>query len=79
MSAHEGAAVCAEGIVTSETMRTIVGKEPMFEAFLQSKGFPFSADNPITEIVTFDDVAEMQQLDKEAFLGEYAAWKAARA
>lgn len=68
-----------EGIVTSETMRAIVGKEPLLEAFLQHKGFPFSVDNPITEIVTFDDVAEMQRLDKAAFLGEYAAWKAARA
>lgn len=74
--AADGVAV---NIVTSETMRTIVSKEPLFEAFLQHKGFPFSVENPITEIVTFDDVAELQRLDKEAFIGEYAAWKAERA
>lgn len=69
----------AVNIVTSETMRTIVGKEPLFETFLQYKGFPFTVENPITEIVTFDDVAELQRLDKEAFIGEYIEWKAARA
>ena len=74
--AADGAAV---DIVTSETMRVIVGKEPLFEAFLQHKGFPFSVENPITEIVTFDDVAELQRLDKEAFIDEYVAWKASRA
>lgn len=63
------------GITTTDTMRQIVAKEPQFEAFLQFKGFPFTVENPITEIVTFDDVAELQHLDKEAFIAEYLEWR----
>lgn len=61
---------------STQTMRTIVGAEPLFEKFLQYKGFPFSVENPITEIVTFNDVVEMMSLDKEAFLQEYVEWRA---
>lgn len=65
------------GIDTTQTMRQIVETEPRFAEFLQHKGFPFTVENPITEIVTFDDVAEMQKLDKGAFIAEYMEWKEA--
>lgn len=72
----------AEGIYdmfdSARTMRQTVQDDPMFGEFLVSKGFPFSVDNPITEVVTFDDVCTVQGLDKESFLEEYAAWKRAR-
>ena len=64
---------------TAKTMREICEDEPLFEGFLQSKGFPFSIDNPITEIVSFDDVAQMRELDKDGFLAEFEAYKAQRA
>lgn len=60
----------------TETMRVIVTKEPLFEKFLQYKGFPFSRENPITEIVTFNDVVEMMHLNKDEFLQEYVDWRA---
>lgn len=65
-------------MITTKTMREICVDEPLFEAFLQSKGFPFSIENPITEYVTFDDVVEIRSLDKEAFLDEFEAYKSAR-
>lgn len=61
---------------TTKTMRELCGLEPKLEAFLQSKGFPFTVDNPITELVTFDDVVQFRGLDKEAFLAEFEAYKA---
>lgn len=60
-------------------MRAIVVDEPLFADFLVSKGFPFTVKNPITALVTFDDVVAMRGLDKDAFLAEYEQFKAARA
>lgn len=64
-------------IDTTKKMREIVKEEPLFGEFLVSKGFPFTIKNPLTALVNFDQVAEMKKLDKEAFLAEYEAWKAA--
>lgn len=64
---------------STRTMYDIATADPAFAEFLVSKGFPFSTDNPITHNVTFDDVVELRGLDKEAFLREYAAYRAARA
>ncbi len=63
-------------IDATKTMREIVKDEPLFADFLVSKGFPFTVENPMTEYVTFNDVVERRSLDKEAFLAEYAAYKA---
>ena len=41
---------------TTKTMRQLCVDEPKLEAFLQSKGFPFSLDNPIVDLVTFEGV-----------------------
>ncbi len=62
---------------TTKTMRELCTDEPKLEAFLQSKGFPFTIDNPITELVTFDDVVQFRGLDKQAFLAEFEAYKTA--
>lgn len=62
---------------TTKTMRELCTNEPKLEAFLQSKGFPFTIDNPITELVTFDDVVQFRGLDKQAFLAEFEAYKTA--
>lgn len=62
-------------IDSGKKMRQIAEEEPLFADFLVSKGFPFSVDNPITELVTFDDVVALKDLDKEAFLEEYAEFK----
>lgn len=64
-------------IDTTLTMRELCEAEPMLEGFLVAKGFPFSLDNPIVDLVTFDDVAEVQELDRDAFLMEFEAYKAA--
>ena len=60
---------------TTKTMRELCADEPKLELFLQSKGFPFTIDNPITELVTFDDVVQFRGLDKQAFLAEFEAYK----
>lgn len=57
-------------------MRDVVLDEPLFGDFLVDKGFPFSIENPITELVTFEDVVQMHQLDRRAFLAEYEDYKA---
>lgn len=62
---------------TTKTMRELCADEPKLELFLQSKGFPFTIDNPITELVTFDDVVQFRGLDKQAFLAEFEAYKTA--
>lgn len=62
-------------IDSGKKMRQIAEEEPLFADFLVSKGFPFSVDNPVTELVTFDDVVALKDLDKEAFLEEYAEFK----
>lgn len=59
----------------TKTMRQLCDDEPLLESFLVLKGFPFSLDNPIVDLVTFDDVATVQNLDREAFYGEFAAYK----
>ena len=64
-------------IDTTLTMRELCEAEPLMEGFLQAKGFPFSLDNPIVDLVTLDDVAEVQELDKAALLSEFEAYKAA--
>ena len=66
-------------IDSTKTMRETVEADPMFGEFLVSKGFPFSLENPIVDLVTFDDVVTLRQLDKDAFLSEYEAYKAERA
>ena len=65
-------------IDTKMKMREIVKKEPLFGEFLVSKGFPFTIKNPLTALVSFDQVAELKKLDKMAFLAEYEEWKAAK-
>lgn len=60
---------------TTKTMRELCADEPLLEGFLVLKGFPFSLDNPIVDLVTFEDVATVQQLDRTAFLAEFAAYK----
>ena len=57
-------------------MRQLCADEPKLEAFLQSKGFPFSLDNPIVDLVTFEDVCPVRSLDRDEFLGEFEAYKA---
>lgn len=61
---------------TTKTMREICAAEPLFESFLVLKGFPFSLNNPIVDLVTFEDVVSVQGLDKEAFLAEFEQYKA---
>ncbi len=61
---------------TTKTMRELCSDEPALESFLQSKGFPFSLDNPIVDLVTFDDVCQVRSLDREEFLAEFEAFKA---
>lgn len=61
---------------STRTMHEIVTDDPAFGEFLVSKGFPFSLNNPIVKLVTFDDVAKLRKLDKETFLAEYDAWRA---
>lgn len=61
---------------STKTMRELCTDEPKLESFLQSKGFPFSLDNPIVDLVTFDDVCQVQNLDKAAFLTEFESYKA---
>lgn len=65
-------------IDTTKTMNQIATEDPAFGEFLRAKGFPFSVSNPITKLVTFDDVVKLKKLDREAFLAEYEAWVAAR-
>lgn len=60
---------------TTKTMRDLCQDEPLLEGFLVSKGFPFSVTNPITELVTFEDVVELRGLDKPAFLAEFEQYK----
>lgn len=55
----------------TKSMRQVVTDDPLFGEFLVDKGFPFSVENPITELVTFADVVQMRHLDKDAFLAEY--------
>ncbi len=62
----------------TKSMNQIVTEEPAFGEFLRSKGFPFSVSNPITKLVTFNDVVKLKKLDREAFLAEYEAWVAER-
>lgn len=64
---------------STKTMREIATEDPLFAEFLVSKGFPFTVDNPITELVTFDDVVNVRQLDRDTFLAEYEEYRAARA
>ncbi|WP_200799668.1 MULTISPECIES: hypothetical protein [Olsenella] len=59
----------------TKCMRDVVLEDPMFGEFLVDKGFPFSVENPITELVTFEDVVQMRRLDKDAFLAEYDAYR----
>lgn len=61
---------------STRSMKEIVEKDPLFGAFLVSKGFPFSLDNPVVELVTFDDVVALRQLDRDAFLAEYDDYRA---
>ena len=60
---------------TTKTMREICADEPLFESFLVLKGFPFSLQNPIVDLVTFEDVVVVQGLDKESFLAEFERYK----
>ena len=64
---------------TTKTMRALCEDEPLLEGFLQSKGFPFSLDNPIVDLVTFEDVCVVRGLDRDDFLAEFEAYKAAKA
>ena len=61
---------------TTKTMRQLCEEQPALESFLQSKGFPFSLENPIVDLVTFDDVCQVRNLDREEFLAEFEAFKA---
>jgi len=59
---------------TTDTMHAIVSANPAFGEFLVSKGFPFTLKNPITRLVTFEDVCARRKLDRDAFIAEYEAW-----
>ena len=61
---------------TTKTMRQLCEEQPALEPFPQSKGFPFSLENPIVDLVTFDDVCQVRNLDREEFLAELEAFKA---
>ena len=63
---------------TTNTMREVCAEEPLFASFLVLKGFPFSLDNPIVDLVTFEDVVQVQGLDKQAFLAEFEQYKAGK-
>lgn len=60
----------------SQTMNQIATADPKFAEFLVYKGFPFSVSNPITKLVTFNDVVKLKGLDKDEFLAEYEGWAA---
>lgn len=62
-------------IDTTKKMREIVKGEPSFGEFLVYKGFPFTTKNPLTALVSFDQVAELKKIDKNSFLAEYEKWK----
>lgn len=62
-------------IDATKTMKQTVLDEPLFGEFLVSKGFPFSLDNPIVDLVTFADVVQVRQLDERAFLAEYERYR----
>ena len=62
-------------IDATKTMTQTVLDEPLFGEFLVSKGFPFSLDNPIADLVTFADVVQVRQLDERAFLAEYERYR----
>lgn len=61
----------------SKFMREVCDDEPMLPGFLVAKGFPFSLDNPIIDLVTFDDVMDVQELDRDGLVAEFEAYKAA--
>lgn len=60
---------------STSTMREIVEDEPLFAEFLVSKGFPFTLENPIVDLVTLDDVVTLRNLDKDELLGDYNAYR----
>lgn len=62
----------------SKTMRELCADEPLLERFLVERGLPFSLENPIVDLVTFEDVANVQRLDRDALLAEFESYKAAR-
>lgn len=65
---------------TTKTMRELCADEPLLEGFLvQVKGFPFSLDNPIVDLVTLDDVASVQRFDRDEFAAEFERYKDGRA
>lgn len=59
----------------TKTMKETVLADPLFGDFLVYKGFPFSLDNPIVELVTFADVIQVQQLNEQEFLAEYERYR----
>ncbi|MDK7724287.1 nitrate ABC transporter ATPase [Slackia exigua] len=61
---------------TTKTMRQLCEDEPLLESFLVLKGFPFSLENPIVDLVTFDDVCQVRSLARDSFLAEFEAYKA---
>lgn len=63
---------------STKTMREIATEDPLFAEYLVSQGFPFTVDNPVTEIVTFDDVVEVRQLNKDEFLANYVTFAASK-
>ena len=62
-------------IDTSQKIRSIVNENPQFGEFLKEKGFPLNLNNPVTLVVSFDDIVKMKHLDKEALMAEYQAWE----
>ncbi len=67
--------VCMIEIDDTLCMRDVVLADPLFGDFLVDKGFPFSIENPITELVNFSDVVQMRNIDREEFLAEYEAYR----
>lgn len=59
----------------TKTMKETVLADPLFGDFLVHKGFPFSLDNPIVDLVTFADVVQVQQLNEQEFLAEYEKYR----
>lgn len=62
----------------NRTMKEIVEADPLLGEFLVHKGFPFTLDNPVVELVTFNDVVTLKELDRSAFLAEYEEYRNAR-
>ena len=63
---------------TTKTMRELCTDEPLLADFLVAQGFPFSLENPIVDLVTFDDVCGVTGVPRDTLLGDFSTFKAGR-